>query len=169
MRNRKCALDCGETVQDENCLWKEGEKPRGIFGGSSMARRVHYRFGVKERPFMAASRVSILFTGFSPCLKRTNHSARRSQAECVDITDTTMTNTYHFTEMSSGRTFFITTVTWQRTPLFRHAQTAKLMMDVLEHYRVQKKYLLHEFVVMPDHLHLLVTPAAGNLHEPSHP
>src|SRR5260370_35155307 len=33
------------------------------------------------------------------------------------------------------------------------------MMDVLEHYREQKKYVLHEFVIMPDHLHLLLTPA----------
>lgn len=34
------------------------------------------------------------------------------------------------------------------------------MMDVLERYREQKKYDLHEFVIMPDHLHLLLTPAA---------
>jgi putative transposase len=33
------------------------------------------------------------------------------------------------------------------------------MMDVLAHYRDQKKYALHEFVIMPDHLHLLLTPA----------
>ena len=33
-------------------------------------------------------------------------------------------------------------------------------MDVLAHYREQKKYILHEFVIMPDHLHLLLTPAA---------
>ncbi len=32
-------------------------------------------------------------------------------------------------------------------------------MDVLEHYREQKKYELHEFVIMPDHLHLLLIPA----------
>jgi REP element-mobilizing transposase RayT len=25
-------------------------------------------------------------------------------------------------------------------------------------YREQRKYLLHEFVVMPDHFHLLITP-----------
>ncbi|HEX5317343.1 MAG TPA: transposase, partial [Candidatus Kapabacteria bacterium] len=49
---------------------------------------------------------------------------------------------------------------WQRTPLFRDPQKAELMMDVLEHYREQKKYELHEFVIMPDHLHLLITPAA---------
>ena len=34
------------------------------------------------------------------------------------------------------------------------------MVDVLEHYRERKKYALHEFVIMPDHLHLLLTPAA---------
>jgi putative transposase len=61
--------------------------------------------------------------------------------------------------MPFDRTFFITTVTWQRTPLFRHAQPAELMMDVLAYYREQKKYVLHEFVIMPDHLHLLLTPS----------
>ena len=62
--------------------------------------------------------------------------------------------------MTFKRTFFVTTVTWQRTPLFRDPQKAELMMDVLEHYREQKKYELHEFVIMPDHLHLLITPSA---------
>ena len=55
--------------------------------------------------------------------------------------------------------FFVTTVTWQRTPLFRSPRVTELMMNVLEHYHNQKKYELHEFVVMPDHLHLLLTPA----------
>lgn len=35
---------------------------------------------------------------------------------------------------------------------------ARLFVDVLLHYRRQTKYLLHEFVVMPDHFHLLITP-----------
>jgi putative transposase len=61
--------------------------------------------------------------------------------------------------MTLDRTFFVTTVTWQRTPLFRNPQRAELMMNVLQHYREQKKYFLHEFVIMPDHLHLLLTPA----------
>jgi REP-associated tyrosine transposase len=61
--------------------------------------------------------------------------------------------------MTFDRTFFITTVTWQRTPLFRNPQKAELMMDVLAHYGKQKKYVLHEFVIMPDHFHLLLTPA----------
>jgi len=61
--------------------------------------------------------------------------------------------------MNVDRTFFVTTVTWQRTPLFRQQRAAELMMDVLYRYLEQKKYFLHEFVIMPDHLHLLLTPA----------
>ena len=32
-------------------------------------------------------------------------------------------------------------------------------MDVMADYRGQGRYLLHEFVIMPDHLHALITPA----------
>src|SRR5438876_7865905 len=67
--------------------------------------------------------------------------------------------------MPFHRTFFVTTVTWQRTPLFRNPQKAELMMAVLAHYCGQKKYVLHGFVIMPDHLHLLLTPAADILLE----
>ena len=35
---------------------------------------------------------------------------------------------------------------------------AGLFVDVLLQYRQQRRYLLHEFVVMPDHFHLLSTP-----------
>jgi putative transposase len=35
---------------------------------------------------------------------------------------------------------------------------AGLFLDVLLHYRAGGKYLLHEFVVMPDHFHLLISP-----------
>jgi len=59
----------------------------------------------------------------------------------------------------SQRTFFITTVTWQRVPIFRVETRARLLIDVLLDYRQQKKFLLHEFVVMPDHLHALLPPA----------
>lgn len=63
--------------------------------------------------------------------------------------------------MDSERTFFITTVTAQRQPIFRREATARLLVDTLAHYRDQGKFLLHEFVVMPDHLHALLTPAAN--------
>jgi putative transposase len=36
---------------------------------------------------------------------------------------------------------------------------ARLFLDVLFHYRDKKNYLLHEFVLMPDHFHLLLSPS----------
>jgi putative transposase len=42
--------------------------------------------------------------------------------------------------------------------LLQSERTAFLFVDVLYHYRAENKYLLHEFVVMPDHFHLLITP-----------
>jgi putative transposase len=33
------------------------------------------------------------------------------------------------------------------------------MLDVLQHYRAQGRFALHAFVVMPDHVHVLITPA----------
>ncbi|HLW85139.1 MAG TPA: transposase [Candidatus Sulfotelmatobacter sp.] len=61
--------------------------------------------------------------------------------------------------MDSQRMFFITTVTWGRMPIFRLEARARLLIDVLLDYRGQGKFLLHEFVVMPDHVHVLLTPA----------
>jgi putative transposase len=37
---------------------------------------------------------------------------------------------------------------------------ASLLIHTLAHYRDERKYLLHEFVIMPDHVHALITPAA---------
>jgi len=35
---------------------------------------------------------------------------------------------------------------------------ARLFIDTLYRYRGERKFLTHEFVVMPDHFHLLMTP-----------
>jgi putative transposase len=51
----------------------------------------------------------------------------------------------------------VTTETWGRRALFRNERWASLLIDTLYHYRGQA-YLLHEFVVMPDHIHVLMTP-----------
>jgi putative transposase len=55
-------------------------------------------------------------------------------------------------------TYFITASTFQKQSLFQSVRMASLFIDVLLSYRSQQKYLLHEFVVMPDHFHLLITP-----------
>jgi putative transposase len=51
----------------------------------------------------------------------------------------------------------VTTETWGRRDLFRNEAWAKLLIETLDHYR-GSAYLLHEFVVMPDHIHVLLTP-----------
>ena len=55
------------------------------------------------------------------------------------------------------QTCMVTTETWCRRDLFRNDRWARLLIDTLRHYR-GTTYLLHEFVVMPDHLHILLTP-----------
>jgi len=62
--------------------------------------------------------------------------------------------------MDDDRIFFVTTITAQRQPIFRREASANLLLETLAHYRDQGKYLLHEFVIMPDHIHLLMTPSA---------
>jgi len=57
------------------------------------------------------------------------------------------------------RTFFITSVTAQRRALFQRTAAADLLVDVFLRYRDQGKYLIHDFVIMPDHFHALITPA----------
>lgn len=37
-------------------------------------------------------------------------------------------------------------------------EVAEILLQTLFQYRDQKAYELHEFVLMPDHLHLLLTP-----------
>src|SRR5260370_32210153 len=55
-------------------------------------------------------------------------------------------------------TYFITAGTFQKQQLLQSDRMARLFLDVLLGYRSQEKYLLHEFVIMPDHFHLLITP-----------
>ncbi|MFZ1918827.1 MAG: transposase [Terriglobales bacterium] len=57
------------------------------------------------------------------------------------------------------QTYFVTSETAQRTMVFQSDRAADLFMDVLLGYRRQQKYLLHEFVLMPDRFHGLITPA----------
>ena len=55
-------------------------------------------------------------------------------------------------------TFFVTTITYNRRRLFQVTRNAELLLETLQHYRAEGHYKLHAFVVMPDHVHLLLTP-----------
>src|SRR5579863_1508248 len=57
------------------------------------------------------------------------------------------------------RTYFVTSVTAQRRRLFQVTVAAELLQQTILDYRMQGRFLLHAFVIMPDHFHALITPA----------
>ena len=57
------------------------------------------------------------------------------------------------------RTYLVTAVTAQRRSLFQVTATAELLQQTILDYRLQGNFLLHAFVIMPDHFHALITPA----------
>ena len=61
--------------------------------------------------------------------------------------------------MDSARTFFVTTVTAQRRRIFLNDRMARVFIDTLLRYRHEGKFAVHEFVLMPDHFHALLTPS----------
>jgi putative transposase len=60
----------------------------------------------------------------------------------------------------STRTFFVSSTTAGRRALLQSDRMAQLLVDVLAENRQKRRFLLHDFVIMPHHFHLLLTPAA---------
>ena len=58
-----------------------------------------------------------------------------------------------------GSSYFVTTKCWQGRQIFQVPEIAEILLQTLFYYRDRKAYQLHEFVLMPDHLHLLLTPS----------
>ncbi len=58
---------------------------------------------------------------------------------------------------NNSQTYMVTSSTWDRRALFHAEPWARLLIDTLYHYR-PSAYLLHEFVIMPDHFYALITP-----------
>jgi putative transposase len=60
-----------------------------------------------------------------------------------------------------GSSYFVTTRCWQGRTIFHVPELAQILIKTMLDYRQQGAYLLHEFVVMPDHLHLILTPSSA--------
>jgi putative transposase len=56
------------------------------------------------------------------------------------------------------QTYAFTAVSHQRRRIFQKTANAELLIATLFRYRDQSRYRLHGFVVMPDHIHVLLTP-----------
>lgn len=55
----------------------------------------------------------------------------------------------------------MTSVTWERSRLFQSERMARLFLEVLFSYRAKENFLLHEFVLMPEHFHALISVPPG--------
>lgn len=54
--------------------------------------------------------------------------------------------------------YFVTAKTWQRRPMFAKPEPARILVEQLLDCRERGFYKLHAFVVMPEHIHALLTP-----------
>jgi len=55
-------------------------------------------------------------------------------------------------------TYFVTTNTWQRRALFSNPSIAEVVERKLFEYRDKGCYLVHSYVVMTEHAHVILTP-----------
>jgi|SRR5579863_1436017 REP-associated tyrosine transposase len=60
-----------------------------------------------------------------------------------------------------ARTFFVTTKTSMGRRLLQTDRNAGLLIDVLRSLVAERSFELHDFVIMPDHVHLLMTVDEG--------
>jgi putative transposase len=59
--------------------------------------------------------------------------------------------------LSVSRTFFVTSKTSMGKRLLQSERNAHLLIDVIRSNMAAHKFKVHDFVIMPDHFHLLVT------------
>jgi putative transposase len=62
---------------------------------------------------------------------------------------------------SDSNTYFITARYWNGVALFQTTRVVDLLLATILNYRDAGKFLVHEFVVMPNHLHMLITNSSG--------
>jgi putative transposase len=62
---------------------------------------------------------------------------------------------------TSSTTYFITAGTFCKKNLLQSDRLAELFCQTMFRYRAEGKFLLHSFVVMPNHIHLLLTVPQG--------
>lgn len=58
------------------------------------------------------------------------------------------------------RCFFVTAVGWNRRKLFQTERNCELFLELAREYRRTDRFAIPAFVLMPDHFHAILTPAA---------
>ncbi|MEI8230638.1 MAG: non-canonical purine NTP pyrophosphatase [Candidatus Peregrinibacteria bacterium] len=67
-----------------------------------------------------------------------------------------------------GTSFFVTTVTKDRRRIFDDPKMADIAQELIHRYNKRGDYWLLEYVIMPDHLHLLIAPRDKTLSQCLH-
>ncbi len=62
---------------------------------------------------------------------------------------------------ATPQAYAVTMVCAERRRIFQREANAGLLIETLYRYRAGERFLLHGFVVMPDHVHLLFSPTAA--------
>ncbi len=63
----------------------------------------------------------------------------------------------------AGYLHFITTSCYRRLPLLEQPQHRDLLLEVLERVRLRYQFVVVGYVIMPEHMHLLLSePERGN-------
>ena len=63
--------------------------------------------------------------------------------------------------VTSNSTYFVTANTYCKQNLLQSDRMAELFCEMLSRHQAANKFLLHAFVVMPNHIHLLLTVPDG--------
>lgn len=58
-----------------------------------------------------------------------------------------------------GYCYFVTTNTCNKENIFEDKEVVQVIIEDLEFYRKKFDFKLHAFVIMPNHIHLLITPS----------
>lgn len=57
-----------------------------------------------------------------------------------------------------GSYYFITTITSDRNPIFSVPMNCELLITILTYYKFKNDYNISSFVIMPDHVHIIIQP-----------
>jgi putative transposase len=63
--------------------------------------------------------------------------------------------------LNPSRIFFATTKTSMGKRLLQSERNAGLLIEILRELIAEHRFMLHDFVIMPDHIHLLMTVEDG--------
>jgi REP element-mobilizing transposase RayT len=69
----------------------------------------------------------------------------------------------HLEQTLWGYPYFITTVTLNKAPVFNCDANATILAENIQYYKTAGRYSLLGFVIMPDHLHLLIIPKSPHV------